>query len=338
MLWRKKSRLGVDLGSYSLKLCSLESNQQTCRVSCEELWPQRQGRENSKDPQAWETQVQKTFQEAEKRFKTGSKKLYLGISDPGMCTGYLELPNLKADQLAIAVPSAVAREIPQNLKDVQLFHLAVPPLQPQEKTGALFFVTLPKVVVENRKALLAQSGHDISSVEPGLLALVRGLNRNQAPSQTEPQLVVEVGFSSTTLLLMRQGYPYYSREFALGGGDFTYAIQMSEQVTWQEAENLKRSHDVLQGDFKQEPYLLRWETEMKRSLDFLRSRWPNLFPKSVLMTGGGSLWKGLPQRLQQLLELPVELQNWSKVQPSSGVHEEASPTLFARALGLVTRP
>jgi len=154
----------------------------------------------------------------------------------------------------------------------------------------------------------------------------------------EPQLVVEVGFSTTTLILMRQGYPYYSREFAMGGGDFTYAIQMAEQLSWAEAEVMKRKHNVMQGDFKQEPYLLRWETEMKRSLQFLYNRWPTLAPKSAFLTGGGALWTGLTERLQHLLEIPVSLHCWQKVQPSSSLQSESSPALYAKALGLVTKP
>lgn len=338
MLWKKKPRVGVDLGKYSLKLCALETSETSCTVCSEEIWPQRQARESPANQHLTDEQVKRVFDQGLKRFKSGAKRLHIGITDPGMCSGYLELPSLSKDQLAVAVPSAVAREIPQNLKDVQLFYIAIPPLDPNSGKGALFFVTLPKQAIETQQSRFSKFGHEIAQLEPGLLALVRGLNRNRATLENEPQLVAEIGFSTTTLLLMRQGYPYYSREFAMGGGDFTYAIQMAEQLSWAEAEAMKRKHNVMQGDFKQEPYLLRWETEMKRSLQFLRNRWPMLTPTSALLTGGGALWAGLPERLEHLLEVPVALHSWQKVQPSSNLQSESSPALYAKALGLVTKP
>lgn len=304
--------------------------------------PDRQAREDTLAGAALGARLKLLLKEAEVRCGQWTNKLQVSIDDPGMTTGYLEFPTLSADQLKVAVPTAIAREIPHSLAEVQIFNLIVPALSKKDKHSGVFFMTVPTAALQARQALFAQAGYEVTSCEPGLLGLIRGLRRNEqsrgGTPPTQISMVVDCGFRYTGVLLMQGGQPYYQRAFRLAGADFTYAYQMGEQISWSEAEERKRNQNAGEQNYHMEPFLLRWVGEVRKSLDFALQKFPELKPPEILLTGGSSHWAGLDQRLAKALEIPVRCEDWQAIKPSSippGI--ESGLALYDTALGLVSK-
>ncbi|MFN8608305.1 MAG: pilus assembly protein PilM [Vulcanimicrobiota bacterium] len=333
MLWGKKIQLGVDLGSDSIKVCTLESNGVSCGVSLSALLPQRTSQTDRLEGAALVQRLQSLSAELKSR---GKSKVQLSLHAPTTASGYLELPRLSPEKLQVAIPSAVAREIPHPLQEVNLFPLQVPPLNDAAQQG-IFFLSIPKASQENLTQAFTQAGFEVAGGEPGLLACLRGINRNLNLPEGEISAIVHAGFQRTSVLLVRGSHPYFCREFRLAGSDFTYAFQMGDQVDWAEAEKRKREYHVGEKDFKVESFVQRWLADVQRSLTYAAQKQARLVPTRVIFSGGCALWNGLSERLSEFLNLPVTQHQWDrlKLSSSSGPSQIA---LYDEAIGLVCRP
>ena len=332
MLWGKKIQLGIDVGSDSIKVCTLESNGTSCSVALHPLLPHRSSQEQRLEGPALSQRLSSLAGELRAK---GKGKAHLSLHAPTTASGYLELPKLSNDKLQVAIPSAVAREIPHSLQEVNLFPMTIPSLGDTTMQG-IFFVAVPKAIQEAQTHSFTQAGFEVGSGEPGLLACLRGLTRNVVLPPEQVTALVVSGYQRTSVVLLKGPHPYFCREFRLAGSDFTYAFQMGDQVDWAEAERRKLQYDVGEKDFKVESFVQRWLGDVQRSLAYASQKHVQLVPKQVILSGGTALWKGLAERLSEFLNLPVHRHQWDrlKLSGSSGPSEIA---LYDEAIGLVCR-
>jgi type IV pilus assembly protein PilM len=332
MLWGKKVHLGVDLGTDSVKVCTLESQGSSCSVSLHPLLPQRTSQAEKLEGAALAQRLQALCGELKSK---GKNKVHLSLHAPTTASGYLELPRLSPEKLQVAIPSAVAREIPHSLQEVNLFPLPVPALGDANAQG-IFFMSIPKTVQEAQTQAFTQAGFEVSSGEPGLLACLRGMDRNLSLPPEQVSALVLSGFQRTSVVLLKGAHPYFCREFRLAGSDFTYAFQMGDQVDWSDAEERKRGYDVGEKDFKVESFVQRWLGDVQRSLTYAAQKHSQLLPERVIFSGGTALWKGLADRLSEFLNLPVTRHQWERLKPS-GSSGPGQIALYDEAIGLVCR-
>lgn len=336
VLWWKKSQLGVDLGEFALKVCHLDSSRSSCKVFQHELLPSRESRDQRPDDAQLKNVIGAALKQVASETKQSTLRVNLSVQDHGLSTGYLELPPLIDRELQVAIPAAVSREIPQPLQEVEIFHVRVPALRQSENIG-LFFLTSPKAGIAKETARFKGLGCEVLHVEPTLLSTVRGLTRNRTRPADEVWGAVSCGFHTTSVTLFRGPHPYFSRSFRIAGADFTYAFQMGEQVSWQEAEQMKRDYQVSTKNFHLEPFVQRWCAEVQRSLTFASQNIPELKPSQLLLTGGSARWGGLDERLSEVCGVWVERDRWNQLKPSTGGYE-SEIVLYEAALGLVSLP
>lgn len=334
MFWTKKPRIGLDLGTYALKCCILDSKKQYCSIWSEPLMPKRESREDKLEGNELRARVLEVLKHCETRSSNWSKQVNLTVEDAGSVGGYLQLPPLAPAELATAVPSAIAKQIPYGLAEVELYTLGVPTLDGQSGTG-VFYQAVPKATVQERVKLVGSLGLDPKVAEPGVFALVRAMARNHG-ELADPVAVVDVGHTLTTVVVLLKGIPYFIREFKLGGADFTYAFQMAVQISWDRAEELKHKSDLAgEKSYHLEPFLVRWLDEVKRSLEQAARQNEQLKPARVLLTGGTAAFKGLPERVSEHVGLPTTRDEWLKMRHASVAAEVESDIIYYDlALGL----
>lgn len=333
MFWKtKKADLGIDLGDFAVKLCHLQPASNSCVVSQRELLPKRDDLQSYPPTAVLDRVIGDAIRELCVQLKEKVVKVKLSVQDYGLATGYLEVPHLEPREMEVAFPSGVARLIPHELAEVTLFKVAVPPLSSSNMNG-LFFMATPTAGLTRLRSRIGALGCEVIQCEPSVMSLVRGLTSNRERGAEENWAAVCCGFRTTTVVMFRGRHPYYSRSFRVAGGDFTYGMQMARGSTWPDAERFKRENGAENAHLN--PVLLRWSTEVKRSLDYGARQCPGVKSESLLLTGGSALWPNLGQRLATFCNLPVERQQWSKVRPSSSGHESET-VFYDQALGLAS--
>lgn len=130
------------------------------------------------------------------------------------------------------------------------------------------------------------------------------------------EALVDIGAGVTNIVVHQRGVPRFVRILPMGGQDVTDALAQRLGVSGPEAEGLKReigarAPDELARDA--DPETLRafedtvstFADEVRGTLDYYAASTGSGGVDRLVLTGGGSLLVGLPQRMHAVTRLPV---------------------------------
>ncbi len=145
-------------------------------------------------------------------------------------------------------------------------------------------------------------------------ALPRALLR---PGDSETVLIIDIGKSTTKLLVVTKRIPRFVTTLDIGGHSLTLAVQKYFGVTEEEAKKVKAERGIAPGAGNEEYLAAMLSTvsaikeEVVRRLDYWQSRSASLnFYEPVsraILVGGNATVRGLPEYLQGALNVPVAL-------------------------------
>lgn len=336
-MFGKKIVNGLDLGAHTLKCAVVETDTGCVR----ELWksdilPDRQSRDQTLTGEALSQRLAILLNLCHKECTTFKANVVTAIQGEGTVCRYLEFPPLSDPELKIAVPAEVKKFLAFPIAQTSLSYFQVP-LISSGKKGGVFVVAARKDSVEEMKILLEQCNLQVQRIETPVLALVREFVKNHDNLRNRFHVLVHVGFRLTQIVILRNGYPYFAREFSMGGRDFTYAFQMRTQSSWSEAEQYKLHYDVMSKEASIEPFLIRWLDEVKKSLSFFCRQFAKEFNDicKVCLSGATAQWTNLDKRLGEHLNLPVIVDDWNRVKPiNKGRNLKEKSLIYKVAVGL----
>jgi len=336
MFWKRRG-IGLDIGSESIKLTYLDSDKNLIESTraCPIL-PERSSKDDTPGKEAIQRCIADVIREFQKESQSFKRQVSASIQGGGSITKYIELPPLKPKELAVAVPSAAIRHIPFPMDRITLSFIQVPQISSQEKKTGVFFIAEQNDEIESLKENIKASGLELNRLETPSLPLTRLFGKNHRPPKDSFHAIVHTGFKFTHVIVFRDRYPYFAREFPLGGRDFTYAFQMGEQIPWNEAEEKKKSYDALQRDIGMEPFLTRWLQEVKKSMSFFEKTFSmeNITINKVFLSGGGAAFRNLDSRLEKHLDIPVQVDTLDHVKFKGKAPEDHFQGTYAVATGL----
>ncbi len=329
-------KVGLDLGAYSLKWAVLDSNRQPLRFFTAEVLADRETQNDQPHPRWLAARLGEMMDECRAASNgVWSEKVRAGLQGEGVVCGYLELPAVGPEGLDKAVPAALQEQLPFNVNDVGLRYLEVPPYQKQAGRQAVFYGTYLKTMAQQKRRLLESCGLEVEELEVTTHALAREFRFNHRHSDDSNfWALVHVGFDSSHVLVTRNGFPYYSRDFEIAGKSFTYAFQIGYQTTWAKAEQYKLNYRVATKDFQIEPFLLDFTDEIKRSLGHFGKRFLGARVSRLFLSGGMAAWHGLDRRVEEALGIPVTLDGWDELKPPGGPPAPPEASVYKVALGL----
>jgi type IV pilus assembly protein PilM len=333
---RSKVSAGLDIGQNTVRWAAVEAG--SGRVK--ELWagelvPARQQKHDVLEGEALERRLRELLGQCQKQVSSWARSVATSVQGGGTICGYMELPKLTDKELKTAVPSKLARQLPFPIDEVLLSHVNVPPLSEDKEKSAVVYVAVQKKVVEQRTALLKSAGLDARGLEVPPIPLARAYAKNHDHARDELVALVAIGYQLTQVVITRQGFPYYHRQFSSAGAEATYAFQMGSQSDWKSAEAFKLGYDVNQKQVAIEPFINKWTGEVKRTLDsFIARQAPNAKIARVSLMGGGARWPGLDRRLGETLALPVAVETWDRMKVDAGAQKVGDAAAFSLAIGL----
>jgi type IV pilus assembly protein PilM len=130
--------------------------------------------------------------------------------------------------------------------------------------------------------------------------------------------IIDVGASTTSLVIHRNGVPLFVRILMMGGQDVTERLISDLGVNLPTAESLKREAGLQEMEERPEPdtpaaviseVVNSLVDELRGSLDYYMATGVTETLAGVTLTGGGSLIPGLVSRLERSTGLPVQRGN-----------------------------
>lgn len=338
-MFQKRVVAALDLGGYSLKYVEVDVENATVRRMWQrEFHPERTSAKEVVGDEQFQRRVGELLVALQAEGPL-PPRIVTALQGDGTWLQYLEFPHLSPSELQVAAQAAACKTIPFSLDQVVFTTVPVPALKGTNRSGAMVVAALRKPA-EALSHMLAGCGAYVNRMEVVPLALVREFATNHPERAGESVALVNVGFTFTHVVVTRGGFPYLVREFPLGGRHFTYGVQMARRVTWREADEERRRSDSTERDAAYEPFVRDWLEEIRQSISTFDAQiaGPRSGVSRVFFAGGCSAWKGLRERLEESLGLPVAADTWERIRCVGSNAGGEAPGAWKAAVGMALEP
>lgn len=253
-----------------------------------------------------------------KQARLRSRTVAVGLASQRVTVRQIDLPDLPDADLRDAVRLQAQDQLPIPIDEAQLDHVVVEryAVGDERQNVRVLLVAAEQEMVERRLAAVTAAKLRPALVDLDAFALIRSLAPSPAESE-QVEIIVDVGAAVTKIAVHRGGRPLFVRMVRLGGDGVTRALQEALELGWDEAEAAKLDASAaMAAGAETDPDderaralndgVQRVITEVRRSLDFFRAQHADVAVKRAVLSGGASLAPPLADRLEAVLELPVE--------------------------------
>lgn len=292
----------------------------------------------------------------EKEVNLTTNKCGIAIPFSSSLMTLIEMPMLSYKQLGAMIPLEARKYIPVPISEVTLDWSIIPKeeneLEESEKENEdkispvkikktdILLVAIHNETINRLNEITAKTGLDTGFYEIEIFSTLRAVLDNE----TEPVMLMDMGAATTKLYIVERGIVRTSHTVNRGSQEITMTISKSMGIPIPKAEILKRTQGALPGG----------EVDLKNlihlSLDFIFAetnqvilnyqRKHNKTISKVIMVGGGSALKGLPQLAKLSFQSEVEAGNpFLKVEAPAFLEEVLRDTgpEFAVSVGVALR-
>jgi type IV pilus assembly protein PilM len=260
-----------------------------------------------------------------KYYNIREKKVVCSLPGRAAVIRQVTLPaGLSDKELKVAAIGEVERFLPFPLDEMEYDYEILGELRQGEvKQTSVLFVAAHREAVQRRMEAARVGGLDSVEVDVDPFVLLRsvvesGLFEDQ-DTFTQTFLLIDMGAASTSVSIIKNGVLRFTRIFGIGGDTLTHAIESGLGCQFLEAEKIKREKAVAfideeRGDIDRETreihemilsHLEALSLEIRRSLAYYTSKYRGEEVTKIVLTGGGSMLRGVARYFDEDLGIPV---------------------------------
>jgi len=243
-----------------------------------------------------------------------SKNVVLGMGNQRVIARDLVMPKMSLTQIREALPFQVADMLPMPVSEALLDFYPIS--EGEGENGAvvngLLVAAVKKSVLANVDAAVLAG---LSPVEVDLIPFALTRLQSRAHGGPGTVAIVDVGSSTTNVVIIIGGIPQFVRIIPAGGNDATRAVAMSLEIEEGIAENAKRALGLgAAANPEHRPIveqIHRATSELLNSIRNTLSYFDNTHSvanvERIVLSGGGSRLAGFAAALQELTRTEVVL-------------------------------
>ena len=349
---KTESVIGVDIGSSSIKMIELAHRDGRAHLVTYGFADplSRDARGSAKEDIEYLASAIKSIQE-KTRFST--KMAVAALPTYSVFTSLISLPFMNKEELQSAVHWEAKKIIPLPLEEIVLdFKILNEPKKGEKNPEYLkiLLIGAARDTVKRYTEIFAQSGLILTSLETEMFALTRALVGDD-PSEV---MIVEMGATTTDIILVENGVPFLTRTVEVGGAALTRAITTSLNIDEKRADRYKKDIGIIvdatqqQGVVPQiletalEPLLheIKYTFGLYKDLTIKPSDTATGVVEKVILTGGTALLPNIDRYLSKALDTRVILGDpWSRAVYPEDLRSELMKIgpRFSVAIGLALR-
>lgn len=261
------------------------------------------------DPVAVTTAVKQLWRE----HRFASKHVVLGVANARVLVRPVEVPVMAAADMARALPFQVADQLPMAVDSSVLdFHATETfTAATGQRTNRGLLVAAARDMVLTAVRAVEEAGLRVDSVDLTPFAVLRSIG-DARQGRTAAEALVDVGAQVTTVIVHSGGLPRFVRILARGGDDVTDAVSEALGVEMEDAEEMKKDAVLDPGSSDEVSRAVADGAqalidELRGSLEYYGTTYPEHVVDRVVLCGGGSLLDGFAEQLSREVDLPVHL-------------------------------
>src|SRR6184192_238263 len=251
----KKSRqlVGLDIGSSSIKAVELKltkAGYELVSFGMEALAPDTVVDGAIMDAPQVANAISKIFDA--QRVKT--KNVATSVSGHSVIVKRVPLPLMTEEELYDRIPSEASQHIPFDIADVNLSYQL---LESMDSQMDVLLVSVKKDKILNHTNVLAQAGKTPTIVDIDAFALQNCFEVNYEPDSAQTVALLNIGASVMNINIVRGGIPLFTRDVSVGGNQYTDALQKELDLSFEDAERLKKGDTLPSVTDDQRQQILR---------------------------------------------------------------------------------
>lgn len=248
--------------------------------------------------------------------RTLAKEHGIHIANVGLpeSRGYLfeaPAPGTTLEEAKVAVERKLDEYVPLPASDVAFDIALLSALGPEARAVGVGYA---RRVVEESLSVIEEAGLVARALESEIFALPRTL---LPEGSEETVLIIDIGKTTTKLLVATHRLPHYVTTLDIGGHALTEAVEKYFGVSAEEAKRVKAERGIVAGQGNEEYLAAMLSTvsvireEIQKRLDYWQSHsgegQEHAPIARVLLVGGNATVLGLPEYLETSFKVPVEL-------------------------------
>jgi len=340
---QKKQLVGLDIGSSTIKAVELKSTKagyELVSFGTEALAQDTVVDGAIMDAPQVANAISKIFDA--QHIKT--KSVATSVSGHSVIVKRVPLPLMSEEELYERINSEASQHIPFDILDVSLSYQL---LESMDSQMDVLLVAVKKDKILNHTNVLAQAGKTPVVVDIDAFALQNCFEVNYEPDAGQTVALLNIGASVMNINIVRGGVPLFTRDVSVGGNQFTDALQKELDLSFDDAERLKKGDTLPSVTDDQKQQILRSVSdiltlEIQKTFDFFRATASGESIQRIVVAGGTARVPGLVDLLREEFAMPVEeLNPFRRVLINPAKHSddqirEMAPRL-AIAVGLALR-
>lgn len=303
--------VGIDIGSYAVKVCQLQKAGTGYRVVA--LGSANIPFGAVEDGVLVEpTEVAKVVSGLIKNLKIKEKKVGISISGHSVIVKRIGLSNLDDEALAEYIKSEAEQYIPFDINEVYLDYYRIKRGGSDNNRGDVMLVAAKKEVVNAYINMLREIKLKVAVVDvdecvmENILEAVSGIHENI--------ILVDIGAAKMNINILVDGVSVLARDIPVGSEQLTEQIANVLEVDINEAEKIKLGAVTNQEDNEKISKVYSeicdgWIREIKKTLDSYLEKRKHKPIESLVLSGGGAKIKGLTEYIQQSIGVNVRIFN-----------------------------
>ena len=337
--------IGLDIGSSSVKLVELKEKK-------ERLILHRLGRVHL----APETIVEGTIIDSYDlinaikhlitAFHIKNRKVAISVSGTPVIVKRLTLAYMTDKELAETIEWEVEKYLPFDLSEVNIDYHIIRSDEDKNQLEVLIGA-VKKETLEEYLSVVSETGLKVRVVDVDAFAIENTYLFSSDHHEAQTVILANIGASLMNLNIVSSGETMFTRDIALGGGNFTKEIQKQTGVTFEEAERFKTGgrlepeHEVIITNVL-ETAKESLSNEILKSINFYNSTFEGNEVREIVLSGGVALMDGLAEYIQKSLNIPTSIMNpFENVDINEKTVDinlmELSAPIFTVAFGLALR-
>lgn len=334
--------VGIDFGTHTVKAVELKGiDGDSPTLVNYGNQPTPHGVINSAD-----TSHQKLLADALKELYAGSniknKQVVMAIPESAVFTRFLELPGIKDDEIQSAVFYEAKQYIPIPVEDVQMSFIKIG-YNAEKNAPRVLLVAAPRKIVDIYQQVADMADLEPIAIETESIAMGRAMYKATKSNQ---MVMLDFGADTTDMSVMNDGYLVFSQSISIGSDALTQAIVNQFNFEYVQAEEYKRNYglmsDALEGKVAMalKPIVDSIITEVRRGIEFYKTKTLLPAPKSFYLNGDGALLPGLGQYIATTLSVEAKIANpWQNISVPRKFEQaiEKSKPSYSVAIGLALK-
>lgn len=318
-LFKKKSYVGLDLGTHAIKAVQVEKAGDAWKVTRSVTVPTPTGAIRD-GVVAEQDAVASAIRQALKQGRISATSAVIAVAGGSVIVRSVRIPKMPEATLRKSIKFEAGRYVPSSIEDSFIeFEILG---EAENGQMDVLIVASPREIVETRIAACEKAGLEVETVDLEPFAMYRSLveanfDRSMAD---ETVALVDIGAGTTNVSVVSGGVFAMTRTIPNAGKSFTEALKNYFKLSDGDAESGKAQLDLRplleEGQVLENPPLRIVQPlvdemirEIRRSLNYYQSQQTeNGSPKPVsriILSGGAAKMTGLASYFEHKLGLPV---------------------------------